>query len=138
MDTQGFLLSIFTENVGSASIIPFISSITLEAMVYFGGYDTRLAAYAALAGMVVGCAISWLVGRGLAAFRDKVSFLGNDEFAMATRLMQRYGFVLAGFFWWPLGAVLVFITGFFRVPIWKIALASLVGGAYFLRDYIIV
>lgn len=136
MDTQDFLLSIFAENIGSASIIPFISSITLEAMGYFGGYDIKLAAYVALAGMVVGCVISWLVGRGLATFRDKVTFLGNNEFATATRLMQHYGFVLAGFFWWPLGAVLVLLTGFFRVPIWKVALASLAGAAYFLKNYL--
>ncbi len=135
MQVDEFLLPIFVENIGSASAVPFLSSLTLEAMQHFGGYDMSFAALIALGGLVIGCMVSWLIGWSIAKLRDKVSFLGTDKFPEVVRFFNRYGFLLAALFWMPLGAAIVVITGFFRAPLWKITLAAAFGGGYFLKDY---
>jgi membrane protein YqaA with SNARE-associated domain len=130
MDIQTLLLPIVLEHIGSASIVPFVPSVTLETMLLMGGYESMLLpALAAVLGSVIGCGANWGVGRAIAWLRARTQVLGSETFPAAERFFQTYGFALAAFYWLPLGSVLVVIAGFFRVPLWKVLLASMVGAA---------
>jgi membrane protein YqaA with SNARE-associated domain len=137
MDTQDFFLQIFMEHVGSASIFPFLSSLTLEVMKLFGGYDVQSAAYVGIAGLITGSFLNWIIGYLLSLVREKVTFLGKDDFEKPSRFFNRYGFVLAGFFWLPLGSILVLVMGFFRVSLLKIIPVVVLGALWHLHEYII-
>jgi membrane protein YqaA with SNARE-associated domain len=131
-DTLLLLNAIFEEHVCSASFVPFISSITLDAMKLFGGYDLQLPVLVALIGSLGGCFLNWILGLGIAVLRARVTFLGTDTFPKVQAFFDRYGFLIAAFYWAPLGAILVIVTGFFRVPLWKTLMAVAVGGGYHL------
>ncbi len=137
MSVDALLGSIFQESAGSASVVPFISSVTLEAMQRFGGYTlTGLPLFAAFGGNVAGCLFNWLVGAALYWLRTKVTFLGRDAFPAAKLFFHRYGWALCAFFWLPLGSILLVIAGFFRAPLWKVATAAAVGSALHLWMFI--
>ncbi len=136
MNTTDFITTIFLENVGSASLFPFISSLTLEAMALFGGYDLMLASMVAMAGLLAGSIANWLIGFGLAALRDRFGLSNNIDFTKAERFMCSFGFIIAALFWMPVGSLFVLACGFLRVPLWKVLLAVLAGGLYHLWPYI--
>ncbi len=138
MDQSAFTSDLLIEHIGSASVVPFVSSLTLEAMELFGGYDLQAAAKIALVGVVIGCLLNWLLGYAIARLRDKVTFLGKEDFAEMQGLFRKYGFMLAALHFLPLGSILVVITGFFRAPLWKVGIAVLIGAVAALKDYLLV
>jgi membrane protein YqaA with SNARE-associated domain len=130
MDMHALLLPIFLDHIGSASIVPFVPSVTLEAMRLFGGYVlTGLPAAAAVAGSVVGCGLNWLLGRILVWIRMKMPQLDTHSFPATERFFTRYGFALAAFYWLPLGSIILVVAGLFRAPLWKVLLAATIGAA---------
>jgi membrane protein YqaA with SNARE-associated domain len=135
MDASPFIFDVFTQAISTAFIVPFNSNITLQAMKEFGGYALQEPAYVAVLGMVIGCLISWALGYSLSILRSKVAFLGGERFATANSFMHKYGYVLVALFWLPLGTLAVLVSGFFRVPAWKVILLSMIGGFFMLRDY---
>lgn len=135
MDTD-FTFDIFLEHLGHASIIPFISDITLQAMQLFGGYEIQTSALVALAGLLIGCALNWLIGQLLLLVRSRVTFLGAGSFTAAEQFFHRYGWMACALFFMPLGVLIPVIAGFLRTPFWKVMLASAVGALFELREYL--
>ena len=133
MNADNLLPFIFQEHVGSASIVPFFSSITLEAMQLFGGYALQKPAYVALAGILTGCLLNWIFGFMLGEVSKLASFMQKATFPKAEQFFRDYGFLITAFYWLPLGTVLLVIAGFFRAPWWKVLIAVAVGGAFQLR-----
>jgi membrane protein YqaA with SNARE-associated domain len=136
MDASNFFVSIFLEHVASATIVPFISSITLEAMRLFGGYDLVVPALVGVMGMVCGCITTWLLGYGLSAAHGRVakSPVGSDALRM---FMHRYGWIAAGFFWLPLASILLLALGFFRVSLVRVSIMVLLGGLFHMKNIIL-
>lgn len=136
MESSQFLWPVFAEHVGSASVVPFVPSITLEAMALFGGYNLPMFALVALAGLVGGCLLNWLLGRGFALLRARVRFLGRDTYPKAQRFMQHYGVWACALFWLPFGALLPLAAGFLSAAPWKVALSVALGALYVLLPFI--
>jgi membrane protein YqaA with SNARE-associated domain len=137
MNTDALLGSILMESIGSSSVVPFVSSVTLEAMKLFGGYALMgMPTLAAFSGIVIGCALNWLLGAALFWIRTKVTFLGNDAFIGAEAFFRRYGWMLCAFYWLPLGSIIVLVTGFFRAPLWKTVVAASIGAALHLWMFV--
>ncbi len=137
METSQFLVEILRQAIGSAFIVPFSPNITLQAMKEFGGYALEQPVYVAACGMVIACLLNWLIGFGVAKLRNNVNFLGKNSYENAHNFMHKYGYLLIALFWIPLGPLILVASGFFRVPIWKVIVLSIIGSFYFLREYFI-
>jgi membrane protein YqaA with SNARE-associated domain len=130
-------LDIMLEHIGGASALPFISSLTLEAMQLFGGYHLTIPALMALIGMVIGGTLNWAVGRGLGLFDHVIPAFQNDTYPKICRWMGRYGFVLAALNPAPLGELVLLACGVLRTPLWKTLLALTAGSAVALHRYVL-
>jgi membrane protein YqaA with SNARE-associated domain len=127
MNTSDFLWFVLQEHIGNASIIPFVTSVTLEAMRLFGDYDLTLPLVASVIGSVIGCALNWGIGMGIRFVGERTRWNEKNEFKKSSHFFTHYGVALAAFYWIPLGAIILVILGFFRAPLWKILIAVTVG-----------
>lgn len=132
---EGLYLDILMEHAASASIVPFMPTITLEAMALFGGYHLTVPALVALTGLILGCCVNWLIGRGVAMARHRLPLLQHEHYDNACHWASRFGFILAAFHPMMLGSLLPLAAGILRVPFWKLLIAVTVGGAVSLHHY---
>lgn len=137
MDASLFTIEIFRQAIGSAFVLPFTSNITLQAMKEFGGYVLHQPAYIAALGMVIACLLNWVIGYGVRLLRNNVGFLGKNPYDKAAQFMHKYGYLFIALFWLPLGPLILVVNGFFRVPVWKVIVLSVIGSFYTLRTYFV-
>jgi membrane protein YqaA with SNARE-associated domain len=135
MNASDFFLTIFIEHLASATIVPFISSITLEAMALFGNYDLVMPSVCGIAGLVVGCLLNWLLGYGMQAVHMRVMPSSTPSAALAS-WMVRYGWLAAGLFWLPLASVFLVVLGFFHVSLLRVGIMVLMGSLFHVRIFL--
>jgi membrane protein YqaA with SNARE-associated domain len=121
-------ITIFKEAILSSLALPLGDNITLFAMHYFGDSEVQNYIIIAILGGFIGCMFSYSIGRLFHLFMSRLpQALKVEHYEMARRNMTRYGVWLAAFYWAGPLSMLPLALGFLRVPLWRVALAVVVG-----------
>lgn len=138
MSESAFLIDIFFEHIARASIVPFVSSVTLEAMYLFGGYALLKPIFVGIAGMMCGCLTSWFFGYGLRRLYYRWKSIDEGLFLKLNGVMHHYGWMAAILFPLPLATLIIVLLGFFRVSLVRVGIMVLLGAIISMKTFFLV
>lgn len=112
------LVALFLSAFTSATLLPGSSEAVLAALLATGTGAPGLLVAVATAGNVLGSVVNWVLGRGIARFRDRRWFPVSPEgYARAEGWFRRWGLWSLLLSWVPvLGDPLTVVAGALRVP----------------------
>ena len=121
---------IFSE-ASRAVFIPGIRELTFPAMQLFGGYDVALPLAVAMLAAGIGALPVWLLGRVMGKLRTlRPESLPEEKFQLISAKARQFGWLaLPLYALLPMGSLLILIAGFFRMPVWMVAVAVAAGRA---------
>ena len=105
----------------AATIFPAQSEAALAGLLLSGAYSPSALISVASVGNVLGSVVNWLLGRGIARFRDRTWFPANPVMLnRAEGWYQRYGRWSLLLSWAPIiGDPLTVVAGVLREPFWS-------------------
>ena len=108
----------------AATILPAQSEAVLGGLVMSEAYPVVALLAVASAGNILGSTVNWLLGRGIARFRNRRWFpAGEASLERASRWYGRYGRWSLLLSWVPIiGDPLTVIAGVLREPFWSFLL----------------
>ena len=115
----------------AATILPVSSEAVLAGLIAAGRGDPVALFIVATVGNTLGSVVNWLIGRGIAQFRDRPWFpVSRERYHAAERQFDRYGVWLLLFAWLPfVGDPLTVVAGALRVPFGRFVLLVAIGKA---------
>ena len=110
---------LFASALVAATILPMQSEAALSGLLLTGAYPVFALVLAASLGNVLGSVVNWLLGRGIARFRDRRWFpVGPRALERAEAWYGRYGKWSLLLSWVPIiGDPLTVVAGALREPI---------------------
>lgn len=108
----------------AATILPAQSEAVLGGLLLSEAYPAVVLLAVASAGNILGSTVNWLLGRGIARFRNRQWFpAGEASLERASRWYGRYGRWSLLLSWVPIiGDPLTVIAGVLREPFWSFLL----------------
>jgi len=105
----------------ASTILPASSETVLAGLLLTNTGEPLLLFVVALMGNTAGSILNWLLGRGIAHWRDRAWFpVKEKEYSKAERLFARFGLWSLLFAWLPIiGDPLTVIAGALRIPFWR-------------------
>lgn len=105
----------------AATILPAQSEAALAGLILAGAYPVTTLIAVASVGNVLGSAVNWLLGRGIALYRGRPWFPADSaSLERATRWYARYGRWSLLLSWAPfVGDPLTVVAGVLREPLWS-------------------
>jgi membrane protein YqaA with SNARE-associated domain len=100
----------------------------LAGLIANGAGDPAALFAVATIGNTLGSVVNWLIGRGIAQFRERRWFpVSRERYEQASRLFARYGLWSLLFAWLPfVGDPLTIVAGTLRVPLgWFVLLVGI-------------
>jgi membrane protein YqaA with SNARE-associated domain len=122
---------LFLSSLLSATLLPGSSEAVLAGLHASGrGMPAALLAVATV-GNTLGSVVNWLIGRGIAHFRERSWFpVSAERYAAAQRHFERYGLWSLLFAWLPfVGDPLTVVAGALRVPLGRFVVLVAAGKA---------
>lgn len=109
---------LFFAALAAATIVPMQSEAALVGLLLSGAYPPAALIAVASVGNVLGAAINWALGRGIARFRGRAWFpVGPEALARAQGWYHRYGKWSLLLSWAPIiGDPLTVVAGVLREP----------------------
>ncbi|MBB4121724.1 YqaA family protein [Martelella radicis] len=109
---------LFSSALIAATILPMQSEAALSGLILASDYPVWALVLAASLGNVLGSVINWLLGRGIARFRDRRWFpVGPRALERAEAWYRRYGKWSLLMSWAPIvGDPLTVVAGILREP----------------------
>jgi membrane protein YqaA with SNARE-associated domain len=122
---------LFLSAVLAATILPASSEAVLAGLLVTGNGDPWILFLVATVGNTLGSVINWLLGRGIARFRDRPWFpVSQARYEAASRHFTRYGAWSLLFAWLPVvGDPLTLVAGALGVPFGRFLLLVAIGKA---------
>ena len=113
------LASLFLSALGAATLLPGSSEVVLVAMALGHGADPSTLLVVATAGNVLGSLVNWLLGCGVARWRDRPWFpLSAARYEQVSALFNRFGWPILLLAWAPvIGDPLTVVAGVARMPL---------------------
>lgn len=108
----------------AATILPAQSEAVLGGLLLSEAYPAVVLLAVASAGNILGSTVNWLLGRGIARFRNRRWFpAGEASLERASRWYGRYGRWSLLLSWVPIiGDPLTVVAGVLREPFWSFLL----------------
>lgn len=129
------LADIVLENFLQVMVFPLGSSLTFEALYWFGKAGV-VEGIMVILGMSLGAMVSWGLGQVLALLRkQRPQFFPQKRFDSIGVYVRRYGVFLLPFYWLPLGGLVLVVAGFFGLRWWLVLLLAVLGAALRLAVY---
>ena len=115
----------------AATILPVSSEAVLAGLIAAGKGDPLALFAVATVGNTLGSVANWLIGRGIARFRDRPWFpVSAARYEAARRQFNRYGVWSLLFAWLPfVGDPLTMVAGALNVPLGRFVLLVAIGKA---------
>ena len=121
-------LDIFIEHLKSIFLIPIGKDVTLSTMRFLQPEGQFAVEHlVAIAAILLGASLNWWLGSFFSRYRTAFHGISENDYMFFSNIVQKYGFWLVALWWLPVGTVLPFITGFFRVK-WKIVSLLMIVG----------
>jgi membrane protein YqaA with SNARE-associated domain len=131
MPSLAIYATLFASAFLAATILPVSSEAVLAGLIAAGqGNPVTLFAVATVAN-TLGSVVNWLIGLGIARFRDRPWFpVSHERYEAATRQFARYGLWSLLFAWLPfVGDPLTVVAGALGVPLGRFVLLVAIGKA---------
>jgi membrane protein YqaA with SNARE-associated domain len=107
---------IFIEHFQRVLLVPSNKDITLSTLRYMQPDELFIVPIlVACAAIACGGMLNWMIGYFFSNYRGAFHGMSEDDYTLFSRLMNKYGVALVVVWWLPVGTVLPFIAGFFRV-----------------------
>lgn len=112
--------SLFLISLLAATIFPAQSELVLAALLATGDHSPLALFAVATSGNVLGSVVNWVIGRGIARFRDRRWFpVSASALTRAERWYGKFGLWSLLFAWLPVvGDPLTVVAGTLKVPFW--------------------
>lgn len=113
-------VSLFLISLLAATIFPAQSELALAALLATGDHSPLALFAVATSGNVLGSVVNWVLGRGIARFRDRRWFpVSASALTRAERWYGKFGLWSLLFAWLPVvGDPLTVVAGTLKVPFW--------------------
>ena len=123
--------TLFASAFLAATILPVSSEAVLAGLIATGKGDPLALFAVATVGNTLGSVVNWLIGRGIAQFRDRPWFpVSAERYEAATRQFTRYGVWSLLFAWLPfVGDPLTVVAGALGVPFGRFVVLVAIGKA---------
>ena len=123
--------ALFVSAFLAATILPVSSEAVLAGLIAAGKGDPFALFTVATVGNTLGSVVNWLIGRGIAHFRDRPWFpVSTERYEAATRQYNKYGVWSLLLAWLPfVGDPLTVVAGALRVPLARFVLLVAIGKA---------
>jgi membrane protein YqaA with SNARE-associated domain len=123
--------ALFASAFLAATILPVSSEAVLAGLIAAGKGDPVALFAVATVGNTLGSLVNWLIGHGIARFRDQPWFpVSRERYKAAERQFNRYGVWSLLFAWVPfVGDPLTVVAGALRVPLPRFVLLVAIGKA---------
>lgn len=113
------LAGLFAAAFGAATLLPLQSEIVFVGLQLADAAPLSWLIVVASIGNTAGAGLNYILGRGIARFRDRRWFPVNAaQLARAERCYARWGVWSLLLSWAPLGDAFTVIAGTMRTPVW--------------------
>lgn len=113
------LAGLFLAAFGAATILPLQSEVVFVGLQLAGTASVWWLIIVASIGNTLGAGINYVMGRGIARFRDRRWFpVSAGQLAQAQWWYARWGVWTLLLSWAPLGDAFTVIAGTMRTPVW--------------------